>query len=108
MSRRREDLLGQWQTRLKEIECTSLTMSEYCRRNSLTIHQYYYWRRKINDSRAYAVREKEEDLTEVIFAPDKKESTGLRVSFGNGIEIIPEKEFNEYEFIRLVGLIRSM
>ena len=77
MSRRRDDLLGQWQTRLKEIECTSLTVSEYCRRNSLSIQEYYYWRKKINDSRVYAVREKEEDLTEVIFAPEEKESSGL-------------------------------
>jgi hypothetical protein len=108
MPRRRCDLQRLWKERLKESKSASFTVREYCRRNSLTIHQYYYWRKKINDSRVYAVREKEEDLTEVIFAPEKKESTGLRVSFGNGIEIIPEKEFNEYEFIRLSGLIRSM
>jgi hypothetical protein len=108
MSKKKGDLLGQWQVRLKEIEGTSLTVCEYCRKNSLPIHQYYYWRRKIKDSGVYAAREKEEHLAELIFAPENKESSGLRVSFGNGIEIIPEKEFSEDAFLRVANLVRSL
>lgn len=108
MSKTREDLLLLWQARLKEMEGASQTVCEYCRKNSLTIHQYYYWRRKLNNSGCYAARDKEEHLTEVIFAPDKKESSGLRISFGNGIEIILEKEFSEYEFLKAVSLLRRL
>jgi hypothetical protein len=107
MSRKREDLQILWQARLKEIEGSSLSVREYCRKNSLTIHQYYYWRRKINSPGVYTAGE-EDHFTEVIFAQENNESSGLRISLGNGIEIIPEKGFSEYEFLKAVSLLRRL
>lgn len=108
MSKTREDLLKLWQVRLKEIDQQSLTVREYCQRNSLTLHKYYYWRRKIRSLTQCQVEAKGECLTEIIFASEENKSSGLRVSFGNGIEIIPEKDFSECEFKRIVSLVRSL
>lgn len=107
MSKKREELQDLWERRLKEIKDSSLSVSEYCRNNSLSIHQYYYWRRKINSQGVHTAGE-EDHLTEIIFAQENTQSSGLRISFGNGVEIIPEKGFSEYEFLKAVSLLRRL
>ena len=39
-----------WKQRLEEIKQSDLTVDEWCNRNGVSKHAYYYWRKKILDS----------------------------------------------------------
>jgi hypothetical protein len=97
-----------WKARIEEIETSGDSMKGYCRRKNLNCDEGYYWKKKIRNIDQSEFLPEKERLTEVVFAPEEKGTSGLKVSFGNGIEIIPEKGFNEYEFLRVVSLVRSL
>ena len=39
-----------WKQRLEEIKQSDLTVDEWCTKNQVSKHAYYYWRKKILDS----------------------------------------------------------
>ena len=39
-----------WEQRLEDIKRSDLTVDEWCTKNQISKHAYYYWRRKILDS----------------------------------------------------------
>ena len=39
-----------WKQRLEDIKQSDLTVDEWCTKNQVSKHAYYYWRRKILDS----------------------------------------------------------
>ena len=39
-----------WKQRLEDIKQSDLTVDEWCIKNQVSKHAYYYWRRKILDS----------------------------------------------------------
>lgn len=41
-----EQLRDEWRNRVKDWEESGLTQAEYCRRNSLKIKQFLYWKKK--------------------------------------------------------------
>lgn len=42
----------EWQAHLEAQALSGLRVSEYCARNSISKHQYYYWREKLRGPRA--------------------------------------------------------
>ena len=39
-----------WKQRLEDIKQSDLTVDEWCTKNQVSKHAYYYWRKKIHDS----------------------------------------------------------
>ena len=44
----REELLKKWESELLKWKQSSLTQPVYCKREDLSVTQFYYWRAKIN------------------------------------------------------------
>ena len=97
--------VNEWKARIGEIEKNGDSITGYCRKYSISVHEGYYWKKKI--LKLQLLPEKD-SITEIVFASEKKGTSGLKVSFSNGIEIIPEKGFSEYDFLRVVSLVRSL
>ena len=47
----REELAQEWRERLQDIAESEMTVQAWCHFNCVTIHQYYYWRRRLNASK---------------------------------------------------------
>ena len=43
----REELAQEWRERLQDFAESEMTVQAWCRFNRVTIHQYYYWRRRL-------------------------------------------------------------
>jgi hypothetical protein len=46
----REGLAGAWRERLDDYAQSEMTVQDWCDFNRVSIHQYYYWRRRIATS----------------------------------------------------------
>ncbi len=103
-------LLLKWDLRIKEVKSNGYLVEEYCRKIGITARQYYYWHKKIKDintsSKSQAVSET--GFSELAFKTENEESIGLSVTFDCGIKVIPEKGFDEVEFIRIAKILRSL
>ena len=103
MRKTKAELLMQWTEHIKEVEANGYIIRHYCSERGLKEKRYYKWRKRL--------REAEEQLgfTKLSFASEEdKVLAGFKISFGNGISIIPEKDFNEYEFIRAVRVLQRI
>ena len=43
----REELAQEWRERLQDFAESEMTVEAWCNFNHVTIHQYYYWRRRL-------------------------------------------------------------
>lgn len=43
----REELAQEWRERLQDFAQSEMTVEAWCHFNRVTIHQYYYWRRRL-------------------------------------------------------------
>jgi hypothetical protein len=104
------ELLLTWDLRIREVETNGYSVREYCLKNGLTERQYYYWYSKVKGNGNLPERQEAvpEDFSEIAFSPEGADSVGLSICFGNGIKIVPEKDFNESEFIRVAKILRGL
>jgi hypothetical protein len=52
MNRNQTDISREkWEKILKEKESSPLTLVEFCSKRGITLHSYYYWRKKLNGSK---------------------------------------------------------
>ena len=93
--------------RIKEVKSNNYLVEEYCRRIGITVRQYYYWHKKIKDiaGTGEVPVTNGTSFAELTFKEEDARNTGLSITFGNSIKIVPEKGFNEVEFIRLAKIL---
>ena len=46
----RECLAQEWRERLEDFAVSEMTVQEWCDFNRVAVHQYYYWRRRLNNT----------------------------------------------------------
>ena len=44
----KQEIISLWQERIADKKASGLKLKEWCERNQLTTHAYYYWKRKIS------------------------------------------------------------
>jgi hypothetical protein len=44
----REELAQEWRERLQDFAESEMTVQAWCNFNRVSLHQYYYWRRRLN------------------------------------------------------------
>jgi hypothetical protein len=47
----REALAQEWRDRLEDFAQSEMTVQQWCDFNALPVHQYYYWRRRLDTSK---------------------------------------------------------
>ena len=105
------DLLLVWKRRVEDVKKLGYSAPKYCKKKGLTLRRYYYWRNKIKTMILpdESLQPPQGDFLELAFSSERSEgSSGLIVSFGDGIKIIPKRGFNEAEFVRVAKLLRSL
>ena len=106
----RSGSLLKWDLRIKEVKSNGYLVKEYCRENGITLRQYYYWHKKIKDINASSESQAVSGtgFSELEFKSETEENIGLSVTFDCGIKVVPEKGFDEAEFIRIAKILRSL
>jgi len=46
----REELAQEWRERLEDFAQANSTVADWCYYNHVSVHQYYYWRRRLADN----------------------------------------------------------
>jgi len=104
MRKTKAELLIEWAERIKEVEVNGYAIRRYCLERGLKEKRYYKWRKRIRET-----KEQELGFTKLSFASEgDKGNVGFRIELENGISIIPERAFNEYEFFRAVKVLQSL
>ena len=104
MRKTKAELLMQWTEHIKEVEANGYIIRHYCSEHGLKEKRYYKWRKRIREE-----KETISDFTKLTFpTEEEKVFAGFKIDIGNGISIIPEREFNEYEFLRAVKILQRV
>ncbi len=94
-----------WENHIQAWQETSLSQSEYCRRNDLIRHRFWYWRKRIE-------RPREEDIAFVPVALPPKPmgiaSQAVRVITPNGYRIELAGSFDPILVGQLMHSIRDL
>lgn len=87
---------SEWLARLRRFNRSKLTVSEFCRREQVSIPSYYQWRRKLAD----AVSELDSGDEPATFIPVQVASSAeVQVSFPNGARLtLPAQD---HELVRM-------
>jgi hypothetical protein len=85
----REELAQEWRERLEDFAQANTTVADWCYFNHVSVHQYYYWRRRLADTPPQATQQQEFLPVEVIeTAPPIAAATGVTVRIaGAAIEL---------------------
>jgi hypothetical protein len=87
----REDLAQEWRERLDDFAQSNSTVVDWCYFNHVSVHQYYYWRRRLADNLPQATQKQGFLPVEVVeTAPLPAVTTGVTVRIaGAAIELAP-------------------
>jgi len=87
----REELAQEWRERLEDFAQANTTVADWCYFNHVSVHQYYYWRRRLADNPPQAAQKQGFLPVEVVeTAPPPTLSTGVTVRIaGAAIELTP-------------------
>lgn len=98
-----------WSLIIQEVESSGYSVGEYCKRNGLYQEQYHYWANRIkgNLSENNELTSKAENITEIVFAEESNNESGLSIYFDDKIKLVPDKNFCEREFLRIIKLLRG-
>ena len=77
----RTDFIELWRERLEDHAVSEMTVADWCQFNSLPIHQYYYWKRKIapEDNRPTEAPTGWNAVQVLPDSPEEKPSLTLRI-----------------------------
>tara|TARA_R110000823_G_scaffold175164_2_gene307777 strand:- start:744 stop:1064 length:321 start_codon:yes stop_codon:yes gene_type:complete len=79
-----------WQQHISDWQATGLSGSAYCKQQSLTYHQFVYWRQKLTSVEDYSKpAPAATGFTRVVSAPSvgNADADGLTVSLPGGVSI---------------------
>ena len=82
-----------WQERLNRFEQSGLSMSEYCRRNSLNVHQLVYWKKRLKQ------------LLGGSFVQISGSSGAVEIHIGSKVKLMVEAGYNAQVVRFLVELL---
>ena len=85
-----------WQERLNRHEQSGLSMSEYCRRNNLNVHQLVYWKKRLKQ------------LSGSSFVPISGSTRPLEIHIGNKVKLLVEAGYNAQMVRSLVELLSDV
>ena len=87
----RAELAQEWRERLEDFAQANATVADWCYFNHVSVHQYYYWRRRLADNPPQAAQKPEFIPVEVVeTAPPPATATGVTVHIaGAAIELTP-------------------
>jgi hypothetical protein len=87
----REELAQEWRQRLEDFAQANTTVADWCYFNHVSVHQYYYWRRRLADTPHQATQKPGFIPVEVVeTAPSPAAATGVTVRLaGATIELTP-------------------
>ena len=106
MQKSPSELLSEWTSRINEVEKNGYEIRRYCREQKLKEKKYYYWRRRKRE-----FENASDGFTKLNFSFSKNQNklpAGFSVQFKNGISIVPEEQFSEAEFLRVVKLLHGL
>ena len=81
-----DHVLDIWRERFTAQKASGLTVLEWCKKNNITRHTYYYWYKQIKSSKPKSAKVPLPTLGEVNLHAPKVESSGIKLSF-KSIEI---------------------
>lgn len=85
-----------WQERLNRFEQSGLSMSEYCRRNSLNVHQLVYWKKRLKQ------------LLGGSFVQISGSNRPVEIHIGNKVKLVVEAGYNAGVIKSLVELLSDV
>jgi hypothetical protein len=72
-----------WKERFTAQKASGLPVLEWCEKNNITKHTYYYWYKQIKDSKPKSGKLPPPTFGEVNLHASKVESSGIKLSFKN-------------------------
>jgi hypothetical protein len=87
----REDLAQEWRERLEDFAQAHTTVAEWCDYNHVSVHQYYYWRRRLADNPPQATHKQgfiPVEVVETALPPAVATGVTVRIA-GAAIELTP-------------------
>ena len=85
----RVNLAQEWRERLEDYAQSEMTVQEWCDFNRTSVHQYYYWRRRLAEpvaKNAVDGRWQVVDILDTVPIPTTKPSLSVRIA-GAAIEV---------------------
>ena len=84
-----------WQEQIQQWKNSGLSQAEFCRRNGLKPHQWWYWKKRLAHPTTPPVKFVRLDLDRIVEPGSKAlDSTPLRLVFGNGFHLEVHKGFD--------------
>ena len=86
-----------WRERLRQFDKGGVGVTAFCRQYDLPIHQFYYWRAKLDDE-----LEQRHQLVPVVVGSSSTQLTPFCVRLPNGVEI------ESHDAVQLEGLLPAL
>jgi len=92
-----------WEDHVQAWQHSGLTQAEYCRKNNLKNHRWWYWRKRISHP-------PDTDVTFVplCFSSNKTSRTGISVVTPNGYRIECDTGFDFSKLRQLITTVRGL
>lgn len=97
----RRQLREKWEALLQDWQASGLSAAEWCRRTSVSPHQFVYWKKRL-------VVEPREKITPISFLEisDESISAGIEIVCRD-ISIRPSKEFDAPTLLKCLQVLRN-
>ncbi len=88
----REELAQEWRERLEDFAQANTTVADWCYFNHVSVHQYYYWKRRLAPKPAPTTAQEAWMPVDIVETPpNPTASTGVTVRIaGTRIELTPD------------------
>lgn len=101
-----------WEQRITERIRKGMTIEEWCKKNGVSKHQYYYWNNRINKKRKTGDETAFADITPIISttetADQKQISTSDFQVFLKNVRVIVPNDFDPVALTRLMKVLQEL
>ena len=101
-----------WEQRIKERLQTGLTIGEWCKKNGMSKHQYYYWNRRVNKKEKATGETGFAEITPILSSgntarQDPAPTTDFQIFF-KSIRVTVPNEFNPIALTELMKVLQKL
>jgi len=96
---------GFWKAALDRQEASGLSVSAFCREESLSDKTFYLWRRKLRSEVVEPLATR--GFTELVIDPGSARSPKLEVTFDNGTRLVVTDIGSDDQLARFVSALRA-
>ena len=101
-----------WEQRITERVQKGMTVEEWCKKNGVSKHQYYYWNNRINKKRETGDETAFADITPIFSTTETADSKQISTSDFQvclrNVRVIVPNEFDPVALTRLMKVLQEL